>query len=168
MDRCEADHRIGKKEVFKICGKQYILCLQGRKWRGGRWVGSEYTESKPDHYWYEGFGSIVNLAIDQEVVFSFCTWEDRCGDDRSLHDFILISNYWGFSLSLQKKLPLVHSKLPELTDHLGEQLFHELCKHNYGDTQELFPQVDFTPLSYKELVNNGFIFDESGQIHIPI
>ncbi|TAN57571.1 hypothetical protein EPN15_03845 [Patescibacteria group bacterium] len=161
MDERRDDRRVGE-ETLQLQGKQYILYLQGGKWCGPRWVGSEYYTATPDHYWYEGIGKITKLDANQYAVFAFKTWEDRSyGRVRSLKDFILISDYWYYGY--QKVLSIVQNRQPDLVDYLCEQVFN---KYDYA--QEAFPNIHFNRLPHSQLVQNGLVFDEAGQIHLPL
>ncbi|MBU2219361.1 hypothetical protein KKG15_02645 [Patescibacteria group bacterium] len=159
MRECELDHR-SHSEALSLAGNGFTLYLEGNQWWGPRWVGSEYSTSKPDHIWWEGIARIIDITTRRTYIFTFKTWMDKYSRKRDLEDFILISNRWigGY----EETLPVVESRKSELVDFLCEITIKKI-----SDSDKPFPRVFFEKLSFKMLVERGFVPDETGQIHLP-
>ncbi|MEK7537180.1 MAG: hypothetical protein AAB584_01935 [Patescibacteria group bacterium] len=169
MKECDHDFRTGESTTLALSGKEYDLKLQGEKWTGQRRRGSEYTESNPSHYWFEGIGIAEHRPTGRITHFIFQTWlaeEGRDnGQDRELEDFVLISDRWYTTRShwgREKKLPLVESRRADLTDHICKKIFEDI-----GLSKKLVPKVSFGMFSNDWLTINGFVFDEIGQTNLP-
>ena len=163
MSQCEHDRRTGESVALALPGKEYKLSLQGEKWKGQRWVGSEYYTSKPDHYWFEGVGVAEHSPSGRVVHFTFCTWLEEHNRDRELEDFVLISSRWDSGRGgYEKKLSLVESRRTGLIDHICEKIFR-----NVESSKKLVLEVVFGQMSYDWLFQNGFVFDETGQANLP-
>ena len=163
MNKCEHDHRTGESVTLSLPGKEYKLSLQGEKWTGQRWVGSEYYERKPDHYWFEGVGVAEHSPSGRVVHFTFCTWLEERRGDRELEDFVLVSSRWDSGLgSYEAKISLVESQRADLIDSICEGIFKDA-----ESSKKIVPHVGFGMLSNEWLTKNGFVFDETGQANLP-
>lgn len=163
MKECEHDYRTGESAALVLSGKEYQLYLQGEKWTGRRWVGSEYYESKPDHYWFEGVGVVEQHPTRQVIHLTFRTWLEERNRDRELEDFILISSRWDSGQGgYERSLSLVESRRVDLIDHICEGIFKSVESSN-----KLFHAVSFGKMSRDWLFRNGFVFDETGQTNLP-
>ncbi len=163
MNKCERDHRTGESVALALPGKEYCLALQGEKWMGQRWAGSEYYERKPDYYWFEGVGVAEHSPSGRVVHFTFCTWLDEHGRKRELEDFVIISQRWDSGQGgYAKKLSLVGSQRADLVDHICKGIFTKA-----DSSKRLIPEVRFEIMNYNWLLENGFVFDETGQANLP-
>jgi len=157
-EQCEHDRR-GASEAVALEGNAYRLFLQGHQWSGARWVGSEYYERNPIHYWYEGVGIVVERTTEREKTFTFATWRDEGGRERSLRNFVLISDRWIIG-GYQNELPLAEQRLPDLVDFVCAKIFRVAVTVP-------IPSFRFQHLSDEALVAAGIVPDPAGQIHPP-
>ena len=163
MNQCEHDHRTGKSATLALPGKEYKLSLQGEEWVGQRWVGSEYYQSKPDHYWFEGVGVIEHSPSERVVHFTFRTWLEEHYKGRELENFVLSSSRWDSDKGgYERRLSLVESRKSDLIDHICEEIIRKVESSN-----KLVPEVVFEQIRYDWLLENGFVFDETGQANLP-
>jgi len=163
MKECEHDYTTGESTALVLPGKDYQLYLQGQKWTGRRWVGSEYHTANPPHYWFEGVGVIEHRPTGRVIHFTFHTWLEERRKGRELEDFVLISWRWDSGQGgYEKKLSLVESRRTDLIDHLCEKIFREI-----ESSKKFFSDVAFAQMEHDWLLKNGFVFDETGQANLP-
>ena len=164
MNECERDHKTGQSAILVLSGRYYQISLQGKKWAGRRWVGSEYYESKPEHYWFEGVGTLKDTPTGRVIeFFTFRTWEEERRRDRELKDFVLASDRWDSGRGgYEAKLSLVESRRTDLVDHMGREVIRQIAY-----SKKLVPELTFEQMKYDWFVEQGFVFDETGQANLP-
>ncbi len=162
MPECEHDKCIGRRELLELEGVRFKLSLEGQRWRGDRWVGSEYCTAKPPHDWYKGIGKILDAETKADVFITFSTWKGERETERPLINFVLISDRWeGGPI---KELPIVTSSKNAFVDFLCQQVLAEMKMTETA----LLPHYCFRRLPDQILIERGFVFDRQGQISLPI
>ena len=149
-------------------GNRFDIILDGEKKSGSFQRGSEYCTYSVEDFWYQGSGKILDKSNNQESIFLFRTWAvEAPTSQRILRDYVLISDrasYGRYPIrNPMKNLLLVEGREKNLIDLLAERILTAISM----DKRNLIPVYSFRQLSHNELVLNGFVPSEEGQIHLP-
>jgi hypothetical protein len=151
------------------------LTIEGERYRGifdatlktGEAGGKEYS-SPYDVYWYSGTGVIRDKKEKKQYVFSLVTksfeeryspqdfFKENCTLEESIVHFNQKNTYRYF-------IPeIIPGKYEHVVDMSLEKIIAQIRK-----SKEKIPAIEPERLGAEDLIEKGFCFDETGQIHLP-
>ncbi len=140
-----------------LSGVRYQLFLEGSLMTAEEWTGSEYTENVVSRFWIKGEGRIEDREKGADHLFLFTSWSGG----ETFRECILgmkKSQYGCFAF-------------PQLFDGKESLLIDLVCERTIEECSKFerkIPQIRFFPLKEEELVEKGWIFDQSGQAHLQL
>lgn len=142
-------------------GLSFDILLTADRRNQTRSHGSDYVCYEAEHFWYNGIGKVVDRNTGQERVFLFSTHDTEDTPADSLKDAIFTMKGM---YSSPDPLIIVPGRESQFVDFLSRRIITKI----EAEKNEIIPRYFFDWFEPKELILNGFVADETGQIFLPM
>jgi hypothetical protein len=155
-------HQTGGSVQGSLRGRCFELLVEANEWSCTSWAGSSYYPRLQTSYWYQGEAKIYRIPRKKPIA-CFLTSFSRPPMRGTLEDGILNLRELHLSDKLVKEW-IVPDRRDALIDFLCQRAVAEYRKQR----GTCVPKVSLFGMAYQELIDNGFAFDEEGQVRLPL
>lgn len=157
----EPAHPTGTSLVESIRGSRFELEVHARGMTCTDWNSSEYYSNTVRSYWYEGEGKLLRVGRKEPLACFLTSFGKPTSGPCTLKNVLLRIT----------DRHLAHKSMNEwMVEGKQEQIVDFMCERMLASYRmqvgTCVPRVVLDGLTYRELVANGFAFDERGQAHL--